>query len=102
MRGKTAVAALLVREDGNASMRPPQNAGENGFWVLTQRGGSTASMRPPQNAGENSLDEDFPAAFEVASMRPPQNAGENVPVAGEQPVRDLRFNEAPAECGGKH
>ena len=37
----------------------------------------------------------------VASMRPPQNAGENGSYQGIRASDDMRFNEAPAECGGK-
>ena len=37
----------------------------------------------------------------LASMRPPQNAGENRPSPLPPRRRDARFNEAPAECGGK-
>ena len=83
-------------------MRPPQNAGESRVLRTHLRRSTLASMRPPQNAGESLLRlrpaRELPAD---ASMRPPQNAGES----GLDPyyvVRaDTRFNEAPAERGGK-
>ena len=37
----------------------------------------------------------------LASMRPPQNAGENGRHNGGTRQNAGRFNEAPAECGGK-
>ena len=42
-----------------------------------------ASMRPPQNAGENALGLAIDEVFNGASMRPPQNAGENFADAAE-------------------
>ena len=85
-----------------ASMRPPQNAGEDNLdgaaWPRLQ---IAASMRPPQNAGED-LELALPRiAVDVASMRPPQNAGEDCEATPRRPPRSPGFNEAPAERGGR-
>ena len=53
MRGKTSREPLASRNRKSASMRPPQNAGENEPSWLPPATGTEASMRPPQNAGEN-------------------------------------------------
>ena len=53
MRGKTTIRAAPVRMQDAASMRPPQNAGENLDASHHHRARLDASMRPPQNAGEN-------------------------------------------------
>ena len=45
-----------------ASMRPPQNAGENTCLRSGLRPPCRASMRPPQNAGENQEASDALAA----------------------------------------
>ena len=47
--------------------------------------------------GEDGVD----VVRDVASMRPPQNAGESVFKNGRQRQMRPRFNEAPAERGGK-
>ena len=50
--GKCVVAnGRIVVAD--ASMRPPQNAGESTHPYHDEERGSVASMRPPQNAGES-------------------------------------------------
>ena len=60
-----------------------------------------ASMRPPQYAGENlgTSYSDYDEYF--ASMRPPQYAGENNINFANSAYARSRFNEAPAICGGK-
>ena len=58
-------------------------------------------MRPPQNAGENHGERLRVGGVGGASMRPPQNAGENLKAKKRKPPGPPRFNEAPAECGGK-
>ena len=45
-----------------------------------------ASMRPPQNAGENWQVNGSEIARILASMRPPQNAGENYDIAIQSPA----------------
>ena len=40
-------------KEGPASMRPPQNAGEDAASEREQSDEQHASMRPPQNAGED-------------------------------------------------
>ena len=102
MRGKTVDITLAVAVYAAASMRPPQNAGENVASTTpfatrsmcfneapAECGGKRhvrhhaadvrglASMRPPQNAGENPGEHHAPRIRHIASMRPPQNAGEN-------------------------
>ena len=77
MRGKTRPAGAPFPRPGGASMRPPQNAGENRAGIGLVERQVDASMRPPQNAGEN------PKRRLTARMGRPS------------------FNEAPAECGGK-
>ena len=54
MRGKTS-DTVGPRHSGPvaASMRPPQNAGENLRQARRDPVWGAASMRPPQNAGEN-------------------------------------------------
>ena len=84
-----------------ASMRPPLNAGENRPFQQRCDIFRRASMRPPLNAGENASRSTPPTPTRSASMRPPLNAGENVDVGGHAVERDWRFNEAPAERGGK-
>ena len=59
-------------------------------------------MRPPQNAGENGEYQSIDAGALAASMRPPQNAGENGGWVKSASGDVNCFNEAPAECGGKH
>ena len=106
-------------------MRPPQNAGEDGPTsrrcrcrsssfneAPAERGGrlrhgrarrraARASMRPPQNAGEDAVDDVRRRLLLDASMRPPQNAGEDVLADLSPRPPDRRFNEAPAERGGR-
>ena len=53
MRGKTSAATGEHVGRIEASMRPPQNAGENPEQNNTNTNNNAASMRPPQNAGEN-------------------------------------------------
>ena len=53
MRGKTPPPRPHVLHEAVASMRPPQNAGENVLEVADDHLVALASMRPPQNAGEN-------------------------------------------------
>ena len=53
MRGKTEWPSLALTLRGVASMRPPQNAGENPRVHRVHSQHPAASMRPPQNAGEN-------------------------------------------------
>ena len=101
MRGRTARHRDIRDELPPASMRPPQNAGENvsySYRPESQRdcfneapakcggehdvgrgvgGDVLASMRPPQNAGENVGHQRRGYGRCSASMRPPQNAGEN-------------------------
>ena len=77
MRGKTTIVYSGDGPVATASMRPPQNAGENPILAASRSNAGGASMRPPQNAGENRTAR--------ASRRRPR----------------CRFNEAPAECGGK-
>ena len=60
-----------------------------------------ASMRPPLNAGENGATHHRRPGAGPASMRPPLNAGENSSPAGPARSPAARFNEAPAERGGK-
>ena len=83
-------------------MRPPQNAGESGTHrSQTRTRADAASMRPPQNAGESEDLRRIRRDMLEASMRPPQNAGEScrLALAWSRPLP--RFNEAPAERGGK-
>ena len=125
MRGRTALARAIDEQLGPASMRPPQNAGENqsdhgraaaqvrasmrppqnaGENLLWHQHGfrvDAASMRPPQNAGENDIIDIRLALRVEASMRPPQNAGENGLDRGLRNTSTTRFNEAPAKCGGE-
>ena len=87
-------------------MRPPLNAGENNrSHERVPIRGEVASMRPPLNAGENIEIPTGPArstSHAIASMRPPLNAGENADARRRPaPRRRCRFNEAPAERGGK-
>ena len=82
-------------------MRPPLNAGENALDVDDQLRPAAASMRPPLNAGENCVVEAGLMSGEMASMRPPLNAGENGEHRRRSHRRHRRFNEAPAERGGK-
>ena len=84
-----------------ASMRPPLNAGENPAGCECPERYSKASMRPPLNAGENQDDLLDAVIRLAASMRPPLNAGENPGRSWRWPTRPRRFNEAPAERGGK-
>ena len=58
-------------------------------------------MRPPLNAGENGRGGRLVRRRGRASMRPPLNAGENVACASCSALPMWRFNEAPAERGGK-
>ena len=60
-----------------------------------------ASMRPPLNAGENRAERGQLGADNSASMRPPLNAGENTDDTRRVLLALERFNEAPAERGGK-
>ena len=53
MRGKTRPRLRWSAKARTASMRPPQNAGENPEAVCLAEVDRLASMRPPQNAGEN-------------------------------------------------
>ena len=123
--GENDVVASAPWDSSQASMRPPLNAGENhtsaAKWCRAarsfneapaERGGKRrrghrrvrprrASMRPPLNAGENPLDAPPAALQRLASMRPPLNAGENCRSARRRGRRRRRFNEAPAERGGK-
>ena len=100
--GKRASSPERSSPASRASMRPPQNAGENTTPTCIRRdrrrgfneapaecGGKqpnpdgftrlsdAASMRPPQNAGENLRSRHHRVDPRRASMRPPQNAGEN-------------------------
>ncbi len=53
MRGKTSSPNGNSGQSVSASMRPPQNAGED-LWTRDEVvGPGFASMRPPQNAGED-------------------------------------------------
>ena len=62
---------------------------------------AAASMRPPQNAGEDNEGDDADNRRDDASMRPPQNAGEDQ-CARARPCRaSASFNETPAERGGR-
>ena len=68
--------------------------------LLQQRlPGAVASMRPPQNAGENSrggqFEREIPHGFNEA---PAECGGKQVAATAK---RCRCFNEAPAECGGK-
>ena len=101
MRGKTRVTGSHWIYRGLASMRPPLNAGENGPSTFTLAPCNPASMRPPLNAGENQTLRVSSAHRQEASMRPPLNAGENRPTGAPTALPTPRFNEAPAECGGK-
>ena len=58
-------------------------------------------MRPPLNAGEDAVDYPHRSAHFSASMRPPLNAGEDTEDGKTTSTREVRFNEAPAECGGR-
>ena len=58
-------------------------------------------MRPPLNAGENRAQCRLRATRRWASMRPPLNAGENATFFSARFGVVGRFNEAPAERGGK-
>ena len=51
--GKRRERGGRPRRVGRASMRPPQNAGENESAERPTDEDARASMRPPQNAGEN-------------------------------------------------
>ena len=53
MRGKTVSGGRMRPVETDASMRPPQNAGENKHTGCLPPSWMLASMRPPQNAGEN-------------------------------------------------
>ena len=85
----------------HASMRPPLNAGENELLPLPGAVVAGASMRPPLNAGENLAAKVHTLWRRPASMRPPLNAGENAAATAHLPAATRRFNEAPAERGGK-
>ena len=82
-------------------MRPPLNAGENDTPGERDGGERGASMRPPLNAGENGMQGRHWRDDIIASMRPPLNAGENCDLFAPAPPETPRFNEAPAERGGK-
>ena len=59
-------------------------------------------MRPPPKAGENDVERLLRVSgVNVASMRPPPKAGENRLRGGWSKGASNRFNEAPAESGGK-
>ena len=117
---------MLEDVERPASMRPPQNAGEDSkrtFWVCrvrssfneapAERGGrlhesspvlerqTLASMRPPQNAGEDDRSH-MPKgkAARMASMRPPQNAGEDA-VLEAACSREHRASMRPPQNAGE-
>ena len=82
-------------------MRPPLNAGENAAAPADGAKNRIASMRPPLNAGENRGIVCRQLLESGASMRPPLNAGENGAARHVCQSPPRRFNEAPAERGGK-
>ena len=97
--GGKPLPATPARHAGHASMRPPQNAGENGAEAPFDFTDEAASMRPPQNAGENSVELDALPHQVVASMRPPQNAGENPLSASQRSSTSVASMRPPQNAG---
>ena len=99
--GKLAVVGVPVGERQRASMRPPQNAGENiQNRIIIQCGSAGFNEAPAECGGKLG---GLPVAL-VALRRfneAPAECGGKRPCCRPTPPPTSSFNEAPAECGGK-
>ena len=80
MRGKTRSPARRQSPAAGFNEAPAECGGKLENPLDADALPIDASMRPPQNAGENDIFRRAMCAPVCASMRPPQNAGENAGV----------------------
>ena len=99
--GRPAVARPTPSSSKLASMRPPQNAGEDKNLRITTRTLAARFNETPAERGGRRAMQATLAARDVASMRPPQNAGEDRPTRNPAMRTTGGFNETPAERGGR-
>ena len=83
-------------------MRPPQITGENqatrnGLYL----GASSTSMRPPQITGENNIDQILHRLRQLHFNEAPADHGGKRPSRTPRNCAHAHFNEAPADHGGK-
>ncbi len=82
-------------------MRPPQIAGEKMMQRIRDLKGKVASMRPPQIAGEKPRRGRAWQGYVRRFNEAPADRGGKATVAPQNTPRTRRFNEAPADRGGK-
>ena len=91
MRGKTSPPATRCASGVDASMRPPQNAGENLVFIRDEYLSQERFNEAPAECGGKPATAARRFARGHASMRPPQNAGENGARKRAADVADARL-----------